>query len=174
MNDTHTNPRQRLRFQSTRGPVVPAFALAVLALCLAIAGGCGGGGGGSSNNNGSGGNPVGPSAVNVSGSWKGTWSYMVNGLRGSESVTGSFNQSGANATGQLTAESGVSLNFTLDLSGALKGNSTLYSYGYGQSCSATGAVTGEASEGRLVLRVAAPSSTACSWQGTENELTLSR
>jgi hypothetical protein len=94
--------------------------------------GCGGGGGGDKAGNG--GNPVGPTVVNVGGSWKGTWTYTINGLRGNEGVTGTFNQS-APTPRPAAAESGVSLNFTLDLSsGTPKGNATLYSYGYGQSC----------------------------------------
>jgi len=146
---------------------------ASLLLCVTFLCGCGGGDGGNPK---TGGNPVGTSpTVNLEGSWKGTWTYTINGLRGNETVTGSFHQSGTTANGQLTAESGVNLNFVMDVSASpLKGNATLYSYGYGQSCSAAGTATGDASEGRLVLRVPTASSTACTWQGTENEVVLGR
>ena len=173
MQDTRATHRRssQTRHRRLRCRLLPAGACLLLSVTMLP--GCGGGGGG--NQAGNGGNPVGPTVVNVGGSWKGTWTYTTNGLRGNEAITGTFNQSGANATGQLTAESGVSLNFTLDLSsGTPKGNATLYSYGYGQSCSASGAVSGEAAEARLVLRVPSASGAACTWQGTENEVVLTR
>lgn len=114
-----------------------------------------------------GGSPTAPAApaLNLAGSWTGTWSFVAGGAAVTDTVTLTLNQNGVSVGGLWAAASGpggqLAFEAATSVSGTVSFSQTLLS---GVNCSANTTVSGTASSTRLQLTVGTlPQSGLCQW-----------
>jgi hypothetical protein len=115
--------------------------------------------------------PPGPTtSLNLGGNWSGTWQYVTSGVTIVDSVTATLAQTGADASGTWTAESGASGQLQRlvpqpSTSGSVTITQTTVT---GTACTATAAVAGTASATTIELTVSpiAPSG-VCQWAASQ-------
>jgi hypothetical protein len=118
--------------------------------------------------------PTSPS-LNIAGNWTGTWQFRSAGVTVTEDVTATFTQSGSNASGNWSAQSGATGQFTIAVGESITGTMTISQTLFtGQVCSGSTTLTGTAAASAVDLTIAPlTSSGLCQW-ATEIRFLLQR
>ncbi len=143
--------------------VLRGLAYAAAALAIAALAACGS-------------SPSSPSgALDLSGSWSGTWQYVTAGTNVTDMVTASITQNSATAIANWTAAGGAGGRLTFTPAASVAGTFTITQVTLtGQSCSASASFSGTASSSTIdVIVDALPSSGLCQW-ASGNHFTLHR
>jgi hypothetical protein len=91
-----------------------------------------------------------PSDIEVDGAWNGTWQFVTGGVTVSDAVTARLTQSGANASGTWTAESGPAGEISFAVGGPISGSLTITQTTLtGQTCTATTPLSGSATSSTI-------------------------
>jgi len=104
--------------------------------------------------------------LNLTGSWTGTWQFVISGTTISDTITATLTQTGTDATGTWTSQSGatgqfVHLSASASTSGSLTISQTTLS---GTVCTGSESVSGTATGSTLELALAAiPPNGICQW-----------
>jgi hypothetical protein len=147
----HFEQVQQVR-QGWRG----AVGASILAVCCALTGGC--------ESNAPPTTPA-PAALNLAGTWSGSWTFVVGGATVTDTVSVTLSQTGDSVNGTWTATGGsngtVGFTAAATVSGSLSINHTLLT---GQLCAASTTISGTATTSALQFSLGQLSSTGlCQW-----------
>jgi hypothetical protein len=114
----------------------------------------------------------GPTGLDLSGQWSGTWQYVTASLMVTETVVLTVTQSHSSATGTWTAEGGAVGSISLGTGATISGTFVIWVTTFGGSCSAASTLTGTASATDLRFSVQDLTPTSgCQWS-THNQFVL--
>ncbi|HKW01415.1 MAG TPA: hypothetical protein VJN96_16440 [Vicinamibacterales bacterium] len=115
-----------------------------------------------------------PTPISIAGAWSGTWQFVTSGVTVTDNVHATFTQTDT-ATGNWTADSGATGQFTFRPASSVTGTMTIAQPRVsGGTCTATANLTGMVSANAMTLSVPTiPPSALCAW-ATNHQFSLHR